>query len=73
VIKCDFFNSEGEGSAHDLGGGGASLPHFLDVSAKIFHYVSGKFFSAVRRLSNLKDRAEYSFILKIFFGIWQTM
>jgi hypothetical protein len=45
------------------GDGGTSPSHFLDVSAKIFHHMSGKFFAVLRFLSNLADNVEYSLIL----------
>jgi hypothetical protein len=62
-------------SAHDVGGGwgGLAPPTFWMCLRKFFRYVSGKFFPVVRRLSNLTDTVEYSFVLKIIFGIWQTV
>jgi len=43
--------------------GWAIPPHFLNVSSKIFYYVSGKIFAVLRFLSNLADSVEYLLIL----------
>jgi hypothetical protein len=60
--------------AHDVGGGeecGGLAPPLFECVCENFSTVSGKFLCEVRRLSDLTDRVEYTFIVKIIIRILQ--